>query len=393
MSEYRTAIGTRLSTRSSNKLITYDELKKEYGMFEFPKCELELGGKSFAENKSGFIISDVAVVLSCTYEAAYALCRIYNITEKDGKYNMKDLSKWAGLGMEAKLSLGYGETMRPVFHGFVSELRFFSDEVSGIGAELEILDVKALLMASCNAKNLVAKNYSQAVKEVLQELFTGAAGSAGIVQSMKVSMPSQSETGDPELMRNVEMNSESDYEFLLRAAKKFNCEFFTSLGTVYFRKFREDADIIAELSPGEGVRSWDISYNMTGLVEIVEVRGTDDASGSPLNLKSKLPMKFGKKSRAKDFIKGTRKVYIDPSIKDKTEGEHRLAQICSNIAERFGDLTIRTVGIPDLSPGNYILLSGFGDGVDNRFYIRTVEHRLGDDGFETTLSGVCEGIV
>ena len=43
--------------------------------------------------------------------------------------------------------------------------------------------------------------------------------------------------------KTVEMVAESDYEFVVKAAKKYNYEFFVSGGNVYFRKAKEYGDL------------------------------------------------------------------------------------------------------------------------------------------------------
>ena len=55
------------------------------------------------------------------------------------------------------------------------------------------------------------------------------------------------------------MVAESDYEFVVKAAKKHNFEFFTECGQVYFRKAKSDTSILMEIGPATGMHSFDVS--------------------------------------------------------------------------------------------------------------------------------------
>ena len=94
--------------------------------------------------------------------------------------------------------------------------------------------------------------------------------------------------------KTVEMVAESDYEFVVKAAKKYNYEFFVSGGNVYFRKAKEYAGVLMEISPATGMKNVDVEYNVTGLVGKVEVRSTDVGKASQIANSVKLKNKLSK---------------------------------------------------------------------------------------------------
>ena len=44
----------------------------------------------------------------------------------------------------------------------------------------------------------------------------------------------------------------------------------------------------------------------------------------------------------------------------------------------------KTIGLPELVPGKFIELKDMGEGIDNSFYLTTVEHRMDAEGNYTT---------
>ena len=95
------------------------------------------------------------------------------------------------------------------------------------------MDVKGVMMAGSYSTQLRAKNYSDAVKEILEKTAYEKLGMQGmqVIKEIKIDNtpdkqrallnPTQG-TSD----KTIEMVAESDYEFVVKAAKKHNFEFF-----------------------------------------------------------------------------------------------------------------------------------------------------------------------
>ena len=192
--------------------------------------------------------------------------------------------------------------------------------------------------------------------------------------------------------KTVEMVAESDYEFVVKAAKKYNYEFFVSSGTVYFRKAKDYTEVLMEISPATGMINVDVEYNVTGLVGKVEVRSTDVGKASQIANSVKLKNKLSKGNYASKLVKDSTKVYIDPTADSKKEAGYRAEYLAEDVAFRFGTLEAELVGLPDLVVGRYIKLVGMGDPVNNLFYIVSVRHMLnGEQGFTTKITAKAAG--
>lgn len=192
---------------------------------------------------------------------------------------------------------------------------------------------------------------------------------------------------------SVEMVAESDYEFVVKAAKKFNYEFFVSGGVVYFRKAKNYPAVLMELSPATGIRSIDVEYNVTGLVGEVEVRSTDVGKAMQIVNTVKLNNKISQGKYASKLVKNTSKVYIDPTADSKQTAGYRAGYLAEDIAYRFGTLEAELTGLPDLVVGRFIQVVGMGDPVNNLFYIVNVRHVMNEvQGFSTRITAKAAGL-
>lgn len=86
---------------------------------------------------------------------------------------------------------------------------------------------------------------------------------------------------------SVEMVAESDYEFVVKAARRYNYEFYTECGVVVFRKPKADKEIRIVIDPSCGLYRYDISYDVTGLVNKVTVRAVDAGKAKVISSKVK----------------------------------------------------------------------------------------------------------
>ena len=321
-----------------------------------------------------------------------------------------------------------GSLIRPEATGF-GAVYFLRQMLEKAG-----MDIKGLMMGNTYAAQCTARTYSGAVKEVLERTgykslvsaggvtaievddtpdaqAAGASGSAagiGDVTSASGVTDAAGITGatsaagitggtgitggiqQKESAYTVELVSESDYEFVVKAAKKFNYEFFVDRGLVLFRKAKKETSTLATLGSGSGIESFQVEYSITGIVGEIEARAMDPGEGRVITAKDTYPGATGAistSSKAKSLVGSGKKVYIDPTIDSAAQAEARVASLKEKMSYRLGSLEADCVGIP-LVPGRFIRLSGLGTPVDNDFYLTTVVHTFtSDGGFKTRIVG------
>ena len=360
--------------------LTYEQLQTKYTDFAHPRARVLLGDKVFDSAKTGMVLNDIHVEVTSGYEASVASFRLFDAYDPStGKFFYDRVKRQVLLGNSVTIQLGYLDTLETVFVGFLSGVAFGFEPGGLPYIEVSAMDVKGLMMGGSYAASLKATTYSAAVKEILERTGEGRLQQLGGITETAISntpdangTPSGSARSIP---ITVEMVSESDYEFVVRAAKRYNYEFFVDRGKVLFRPAKSDASVLMALGSAAGLRGFRIEYSITGVGKVVSA---NRAFSNTISSAGKAKQLVGKGS----------KVYLDASITSKEEAEARVSSLMEQMSYRLGNLEGDCVGIPDLVPGRFIQVSGLGAPVDNRFYLTAVTHDFtSDGGFRTRIQG------
>lgn len=368
--------------------LTYASLSNRYKEFSFPQAEVELNGKVFDDKAGQMIVNDINIENTCGFEASVARFRIYNVYDSEtGQFKYEEVKKFVILGAAMTIKLGYLGLLQTVFVGFVAGVNFAFDPLDLPYIEVSGMDAKGIMMANNYAMQLKAKSYGDAVREILEKTAYEKLKTGNAITAVEVS-DTPDKQGSKTAAETIEMVSESDYEFVVKAAKKFNYEFFVDSGTVYFRKAKSDATPIMELGVGKGISKFDIGYSLTGIVGNIEARAMDAGTGKLISSKSKLSNTLSTSSKAKGLVSKSSRIYIDPTISSQEDADARVDYLMETMAYRLGSLECECVGLPELAAGKFITLSGLGSPVDNVFYLTTVTHDFqSDTGYRTRITG------
>lgn len=381
------SVGLTGGLAGASASLTYKNLVSKYQGFSQPEAWVEFNGKPF--NDSSIIVTDINVEATCGFEASVARLRLYNVFDKQtGKFTYDSIKQSVMLGASFVLGLGYLGKLETVFVGFISRVSFGFDPSDLPYIEVTGMDVKGIMMASRYATQLTAKSYGEAVSEILKRTSYEKLRSANAITGLSISDTPDKQVGggNKASAETIEMVEESDYEFIVKAAKKFNYEFFVDRGVVHFRKAKSDASILMELGVGSGLVQFEIGYDITGLVGTVEVRAMNPGTGKVISSKKKLSNNLSTGSRAKGLVSGSSKVYIDPTVTTQEQADARAAYLAEEVSYRLGSLECTCPGIPDLAPGRFIKIAGLGVPADNTFYVTSVVHNFRQDsGYQTRL--------
>lgn len=376
----------------------FTQLRKQYENFSYPFSVVEINNKDISKDKNGLAVSDLNIELTSGFEASIASFTIYNCYNRhNSQFEITKVKKYIMIGSLVKIFLGYGRSCREVFRGFISGIRFFSNEYEIPGIEITAMDVKGIMMANNNSYQLKAEYFSDAVREILQKKAYTGLKTASVINKLDISATpdktspaaGQAKASD----RTVEMVCESDYEFVVKAAKKYNYEFFSLGGTVYFRKAKENKDILLEAAPNTGLKGYEITYDITGQTEAIEVRSMDPGKAQLISTQSRVNQKISQQNQAKNLIKQSKKSYIDPTVSSQKEAQYRLDYLKEEMMFRFGNLEAEFIGLPELVPGRFIKMKELGNMVSNTFYLVSVTHKMDtESGFVTYIKGRASGL-
>lgn len=376
----------------------YETLKSQYMDFSYPLVQVWIQEKNFGENPDGLLLSELEVDLGSGFEASAAVFDIYGCFDVTARqYKSNALKKYACLGYSVRILTGYGSRLSEVFKGFIARVSYVSAEGTPHHLQVTALDVKGMMMSNCYAKQLRASCYSDAVREIFMQGAYQQMNACGIYDRLQITdTPDKKPDGmsGQDSADTIEMVAESDYEFVVRAAKRFNYEFYVENGVVIFRKAKDVTGCLLKLGSESGLLSYDIGYDMTGLVKKVEARGADSDKGTVFSASGKYTNKISVGSRAKSLISQTEKVYVDASITSREQAQYRADSLLEAMSYRFGTLEAECVGLPELKPGYFIKIEGLGMPADNRFYLTGVRHLISDDGgYRTRITGSAAGLL
>lgn len=384
-------------------MATYEfkTLKEKYSHFQHAVAIIKINDVSLADEKKGYPVSNIQVDLTSGFEASIAEFSIYDVyDEAAGKFEDTGKKVKILLGSKVDIYLGYGGSARNVFVGVITRINYLFEKQDIPCIRVTAMDVKGVMMAGSYSAQLKAKNYSDAVKEIFDKTAYEKLGTLGqkIISSVQIDATpdKQRALANPNVGtsdKTIEMVAESDYEFVVKAAKKHNFEFFTECGKVLFRKAKSDPSVLMEIGPATGMHNFDVSYDLTGLVETVIVRGMDVSKAKVITSQKKVSNKISKGNKAKPLLLKSQKVYIDSTISSKQEADDRVESLIETMSYRYGTLECELVGLPELLPGHFINLAGLGDNLRNKFYIHRIRHVLDKSGqFDTKITAVTASI-
>lgn len=379
----------------------FNDLKNIYENFQYPGINVLINGKDVVTEDNGLAITGVDVEQTSGFEAGIATVYLSGPFNADSRaFDVKKTKQFLYMGSNIVIAVGYGTVLREIFRGFIARVHFIVPGVSTgnqPGIEIVAMDAKGLMMANRHSKKLKAKCYSEAVKEILAEnvFLTQKDDTQKDIITLNISdtpdkQEAQNEQGTTD--RRVEMVEESDYEFIVKAAKKFNFEFFIVGNNLYFIEAKKNTDILIELAPNSGLKNLDVGYDISGIVRSVEVRNIDMEEGKYVGGKKKSNTKISLGNKAKPLVDKQSLVYLDPTARSKEEAGYRAQYLMDTVDYRLGSIVAEYIGIPEIIPGRFLTLKGFGSPIDNNFYITKVRHIVDGNTYKTSFEG-CANVI
>ena len=263
--------------------MNYNSLFKEYGGFINPLIEIKINDVSFtagANRKVAIGVSNVSIDLTAGFEASQAIFSLYNVYDYENtKFNFDSFKKMVLLGSAVTIYAGYEATVKEVFRGVITKVNFLIEEDDVPNVQVTAMDVKAVMMANRYSRRLKATAYSKAISEIFDQSVYQSLKNGGVITGFSIdNTPDALEPApatEADIEKTIEMVGESDYEFVVKVAKKFNYDFFVYCGKVIFRKAKSDQTKQITINDNARIKRLSVDYDLTGLVEEVEVRGLD----------------------------------------------------------------------------------------------------------------------
>ncbi len=348
---------------------TMKKLKQDYGNFVRPKITIKIANQ---ELNSKYTKESVVVEIPSTYDAAICKFTITNAFDHSKDYQVeieKDLKDVFQLGNLVEVFMGYESgSEKQVFFGYIDAIYFDYDEEIGIEYSVECLDAKGIMMNSYRStvkKN--AKKYSDAVADVLKKY-------SKLIKKKQISTTSEIET-------IIEQHNESDYQFVVRLAKKLNYCFYIVNGEAYFQEMGKDTEDFFTFCINEGVRTFSMFQTLKKQVSSVTVRGNNEKDPTkPFESTASAYKSIADNSKVQAnkisiIDSNVTKTIIDNSISSENEAKQRAEAELNELSYKNSKGTISTVGIPDFVPNKVVSVEGFGKQYDKKYRIVKVTHK------------------
>lgn len=347
-----------------NVTSTYDQLAQKYKNFLVPTVKIKSQGKDLISSLK-LAVENLSLTLSLDFASCcrFTVANAYDIKARTFESRIKSQLM---LGTVLEVEIGYGSATTLVFKGYVSELTYEFRDLPVI--DITVLDVRRLMMEG-QSRMLIhnVKSYSEAFSEVMKRY-------------QKICSQLVIDKTD-EKLKNVTQTT-SDYDFVARElTRKADREFFVLAGKAYFRTPQKSASPIMTLEWGNGLLSF--SRNAMYHDAAVTVVGFDEENKTALvgEVRSK-----GDDPQKRVISEPQPTVYTEPDAMETAQVKKRAEAEGKKRKRRTQGGRGVCIGLPEIVPGRFIELKKLDKDLDGKYYIKSVDHNLGADGFSTSFS-------
>lgn len=342
---------------------TYNSLSAKNGGFKVPAAAVKLDGSDVAK-EFGCRIQKVAVTLFrqdvSTAEIEIGDC--YNIKTQSLDQGLK--AKLL-LGTKITVEFGYLSNLTGVFSGYLESVSLEMSEEDAYILRLAGMDVIRLLKDNTRCCIWKGTSHSSVVSEILEEY-------GWICKKSVDSTENLEEEG-------AWWQKGSDYDFIageLAGIYNPGYRFYAMGGTVYFSEKKDEKAVLC-LEPGDGIGEFHASWHF--LNKEVKVHGISENHERYLGTsKAKGPHVSGSAGMGAEF-------QVIPQAGTKDNADALAAFRGEKIGAEAVDISLGTVGLPQLIPGKYLELSGMDGWVNGTYLIEEAVHEIDENGYRTKI--------
>lgn len=343
---------------------TYSGLAGKNGNFKVPAVAVKLDGKN-VEMEYTCSIRNVKVSLERQDVSAAEI-------EIGDCYNIRSQSLDSGLksglllGSEVTVELGYQSNLTRVFAGYLESVSLEASEKEAYILRLKACDVIRLLKDHTRCCIWKGTSHSSVVSEILEEYGWICKKNVDSTESLKEDA--------------AWWQQGSDYDFIVsELAGIYNpgYSFYALNGTAYFEMKKEGQTVLC-LKPGDGIEEFGASWHF--LNKEIRVHGISESHEPYLGTsKARGPHINSGAGQGAEF-------HVIPQAGTKDRADALAASLGEKAAAEAMDISLRTVGLPQLVPGKCLELSGMDGWVNGTYRIEQAEHRIDGDGYRTRVS-------
>ncbi|MGN0706430.1 MAG: phage late control D family protein [Faecalibacterium sp.] len=355
---------------------SFASLEKKYSSFLSPTVRIEVGG--FQLGSGAIPVTEVRVELTTENRAGscqFTLDSLYDY--ETGKWS-KGLLESIDVAQLVEVELGYAESQKRVFYGYVDRYRV---EYTASGAPrltVYALDGLGVLMADREKLDFGQKKTNDVVREILSRC-----QASGVAE--KVSMDSLPVFEAPLLKEK----GCSSYEFLCRMAEMSFMSFCIINGELMFKNLMKNTKTLLTLTIGQDLQEFsrEVSFNSStvGSVTVISCGSVDKKE---LRGVAHSPSRFGAsgKTGAEKWAalgEASNKDIVINSLQTEQECEQIAQNILDGMSLGFSAGGGRCLGLPELCPGRYVEVKGLDKAANGSYFVTKVTHTFSESGYTT----------
>ncbi len=342
-----------------------DELRKRYKNYFVPSAKVLIGdsGEDLAE-KYQVKIENIRVSLNLK-DAASATFRVINVYDIKSRSLDSSVKAALSLGTVIKISMGYESDREEVFCGFIYETSVQFEDMPSM--QITAMDVKRLMIDNYRESYVWSETkYSEIFKNIMKDY-----------EKLKLKL----EVDDTEVqLANPMIQKGNDLAMVRQLCKLANRKFIVCGGGAYFTK-KNTQEAITTLLWGQELISFQQSVSYVDAVIEVwgNLKGSAEKSVERRNVTSEGSMNHVRQKGTTNIITLTDIGTVDEL---KTRADHEEETLKERIQSGSGSC----VGTPMLIPGRYVEIKGLESDINGKYYLKSVNHSFGSDGFVTDFS-------
>ncbi len=358
-----------------------DDLAKKYNGFQKPLVMIKVNSAEI--DKETLLINKVTCGLTAGYEASYCSMEIEAIGNvyEDGKgLKLNDKIDVFELGSKLEVSMGYHDksTLELVFVGYVTKLEFNYDNRDRTIYQIEAMDCKTFMMDVRRSETKSdVKKFTDGVVSVLDKY-------SPFYDEVAI------EPTKDELTKSLEQFNESDYEFIVKIAKKINYLFFIIKNKVIFKHQLSLKEICLTVSPGPHLTFFKRVVTLNEQIKKVIVINNDEKDPTNLIVGSAEDVAaVGSGSKgATEVSKAINGDSMERIIVDHDATSVAIANMMAKskleaLSMRFVTGEFEIQGIPDVEPGKFAIVEGLEKRYNGEYFLTQVTHEWNPSKFTT----------
>lgn len=356
------------------------DLAKTYGDFSNPLIQIKVNGTEI--DKETLLIRKAVCEITSGYEASYCFIEIEpmnNEYKEDKGLTINEKIDVFKLGLKIEVLLGYSEVsiLKPVFTGYITQIELTYDGRDRLVYQIESMDFKTFMMNSKRSETKKdVKKYSDAVTAVLDKY-------SSLNDGVDV------EATKEELTVPLEQFNESDYEFVVKIAKKLNYLFFVVNGKVTFKSQASLKENCLTVSPGPYLMNFKRTISLNDQIKKVKVVNNDEKDPTkPIEGTADSITAVGKGEKSASEISSVigenmEKIIVDHEATSVALANARAKAELEASSMKFASGEFELVGVPEAVPGKFITIELMAETLNNDYFITQVTHEFTQSKYRT----------